>query len=222
LLFFTKGRKTERIWYYDLSGVKVGKKTPMTLAHFGWSKSFEVLADAELPDTLAAEWLDNEQTAAREEGRARRPFPSFARLLGQRGTPEGESDFSWTVDFAARRTKAAGEMAPHLAEVAELREKAVALKEQAAALKKAGGDDAALRACRDELLTTEKAIREAQARADAIDAATFDLKAVNPRARVERDLRSPAEILDSIARHGQVVEEALQRLRELTKNATGV
>lgn len=76
--------------------------------------------------------------------------------------------------------------------------------------------------CRDELLTTEKAIREAQARADAIDAATFDLKAVNPRARVERDLRSPAEILDSIARHGQVVEEALQRLRELTKNATGV
>jgi len=113
-------------------------------------------------------------------------------------------------------------MAPHLAEVAELREKAVALKEQAAALKKAGGDDAALRACRDELLTTEKAIREAQARADAIDAATFDLKAVNPRARVERDLRSPAEILDSIARHGQVVEEALQRLRELTKNATGV
>jgi type I restriction enzyme M protein len=222
LLFFTKGRKTERIWYYDLSGVKVGKKTPMTLAHFGWSKHFEVLADAELPDTLAAEWLENEQAAAQEEGRDPRPFPSFARLLGQRGTPEAESDFSWTVDFAARRARAAEEMAPHLAEVAELREKTVALKEQAAALKKAGGDDAALRACRDELLTTEKAIREAQARADAIDAATFDLKAVNPRARVERDLRSPAEILDSIARHGQVVEEALQRLRELTKNATGV
>jgi type I restriction enzyme M protein len=26
LLFFTKGRKTEKIWYYDLSQVKVGKK----------------------------------------------------------------------------------------------------------------------------------------------------------------------------------------------------
>lgn len=34
LLFFTKGRPTERIWYYDLSDIKVGKKTPLTLAHF--------------------------------------------------------------------------------------------------------------------------------------------------------------------------------------------
>ncbi|HEX5497871.1 MAG TPA: N-6 DNA methylase, partial [Thermomicrobiales bacterium] len=34
LLFFTKGRPTERIWCYDLSHVKVGKKSPMTLAHF--------------------------------------------------------------------------------------------------------------------------------------------------------------------------------------------
>lgn len=34
LVFFDKGRPTERIWYYDLSDVKVGKKTPLTLAHF--------------------------------------------------------------------------------------------------------------------------------------------------------------------------------------------
>lgn len=34
LLFFTKGRPTERIWYYDLSDLKVGKKTPLTLGHF--------------------------------------------------------------------------------------------------------------------------------------------------------------------------------------------
>lgn len=34
LLFFTKGRPTERIWYYDLSDVKVGKKTPLTVGHF--------------------------------------------------------------------------------------------------------------------------------------------------------------------------------------------
>jgi type I restriction enzyme M protein len=30
LLFFTKGRPTKSIWYYDLSDVKVGKKTPFT------------------------------------------------------------------------------------------------------------------------------------------------------------------------------------------------
>ena len=34
LLFFTKGTPTERIWYYDLSDVKVGKKSPLTLKHF--------------------------------------------------------------------------------------------------------------------------------------------------------------------------------------------
>jgi type I restriction enzyme M protein len=40
-VFFTKGRKTERIWYYDLSNVKVGKKTPLTTATF--TQFFELL-----------------------------------------------------------------------------------------------------------------------------------------------------------------------------------
>jgi type I restriction enzyme M protein len=34
LLFFTKGKPTEKIWYYDLSDIKVGKKTPFTLKRF--------------------------------------------------------------------------------------------------------------------------------------------------------------------------------------------
>ena len=34
LLFFTKGRPTESIWYYDLSDIKVGKKAPFTLDKF--------------------------------------------------------------------------------------------------------------------------------------------------------------------------------------------
>jgi len=34
LLFFTKGKSTENIWYYDLSDIKVGKKTPLTMQHF--------------------------------------------------------------------------------------------------------------------------------------------------------------------------------------------
>jgi type I restriction enzyme M protein len=34
LLFFTRGGPTERIWYYDLSQIKVGKKNPLKLAHF--------------------------------------------------------------------------------------------------------------------------------------------------------------------------------------------
>ena len=34
LLFFTKGGPTERIGYYDLSNIEVGKKSPLTVAHF--------------------------------------------------------------------------------------------------------------------------------------------------------------------------------------------
>lgn len=34
LMFFVKGQPTERIWYYNLSDVKVAKKTPLAQAHF--------------------------------------------------------------------------------------------------------------------------------------------------------------------------------------------
>jgi type I restriction enzyme M protein len=34
LLFFTKGRPTERVWYYDVSDFKVTKRRPLTLAAF--------------------------------------------------------------------------------------------------------------------------------------------------------------------------------------------
>jgi type I restriction enzyme M protein len=43
LLFFTKGRPTERIWYYDLSDVKVTKRKPLTLEAF--EEFFELLPD---------------------------------------------------------------------------------------------------------------------------------------------------------------------------------
>lgn len=214
LLFFTKGRKTERIWYYDLSHVKMGKKSPMTLAHFGWGPNGEILDDAALPASLVMDWRE-------QEGNADKPFLSFARLLPQRGTPEGESDFSWTVDFSARRAKAREDMAPHLAEAERLKNEAVALKEEMARLKKAKAPDGQITACREALDAIERAGREAQAKADAIDAATFDLKAVNPRARVERDTRTTEQILESIAHHGRTVDGALARLRQLMLDAHG-
>jgi len=34
LLFFTRNGPTQRVWYYDLSDVKVTKKKPLTLGHF--------------------------------------------------------------------------------------------------------------------------------------------------------------------------------------------
>jgi type I restriction enzyme M protein len=34
LLFFTRGQPTEKIWYYDLSDIKVGKRSPFTIDKF--------------------------------------------------------------------------------------------------------------------------------------------------------------------------------------------
>jgi type I restriction enzyme M protein len=105
LLFFTKGRPTERVWYYDLSDLKVGKKTPLTLAQ----------------------------------------FEEFFTLLPTRA----EGPRSWIVE----RT--------------------------------------------------------------TIEAKNYDLKATNPTARGTEDTRTPAELLDLIARKGEEVDAALSSLRLL-------
>jgi len=104
LLFFTKGKPTEKTWYYDLSSVKVGKKSPLTLAS----------------------------------------FEEYLRLLPDRA----DSDHSWTVTRAE------------------------------------------------------------------IEAKGYDIKAVNPHARVDADTRTPAELLDLIEQKGKEVDEAIKKLRE--------
>jgi type I restriction enzyme M protein len=107
LLFFTKGKPTEKIWYYDLSDIKVGKKTPFTLER----------------------------------------FEEFFKMLPQRG----DSERSWTV--------------------------------------------------------TRKEIEEKN----------YDLKAVNPNAKLEEDTRTPEELLDVIEQKGREVFEALKTLRAASK-----
>ncbi|HEU4367639.1 MAG TPA: N-6 DNA methylase [Methylomirabilota bacterium] len=109
LLFFAKGRPTERVWYYDLSGVKVGKKSPLTIAH----------------------------------------FEEFFRLLPDRT----DSEHSWTVE--------------------------------------------------------RKAIEEKG----------YDLKAVNPHAKRDEDLRTPEELLDLIEAKGREVAEAVATLRRFSAPA---
>ena len=208
LLFFTKGRKTEKIWYYDLSSVKVGKKTPLTLAHFGFAADGSVLAEAGLPASLVAEWQEDEANAGN-------PFPSYASLLPRRGTPQGESRYSWTVDFAARRARAREEMQPLLDEAAGIKAEVVDLKEQLRRLKKEKADKEALSALIEQIREKEMAARELQTRAANIDAAVFDLKAVNPNSVTRVDERTPQEIIGSIEQQGRIVSAALARLTAL-------
>lgn len=211
LLFFTKGRKTERIWYYDLSGVKVGKKTPLTLAHFGFAPDGAVLDDDALPATLVADWQADEANAGK-------PFPSYARLLPQRGTMAGDSRFSWTVDFAARRARAREEMQPLVDQVADIKAEVVDLKEQLKRLKREGAKGAPeteIESCAARIGEKEKSARELEAKAAAIDAAVFDLKAVNPNAVTKVDDRTPQLIIQNIEVQGRIVADALARLSAL-------
>ena len=208
LLFFTKGRKTEKIWYYDLSSVKVGKKTPLTLAHFGFAADGSVLAEAGLPASLVAEWQEDEANAGN-------PCPSYASLLPKRGTPQGESRYSWTIDFAARRARAREEMQPLLEEAAGIKAEVVDLKEQLRRLKKEKADKEALSALIEQIREMEMAARELQTRAANIDAAVFDLKAVNPNSVTRVDERTPQEIIGSIEQQGRIVSAALARLTAL-------
>lgn len=206
LLFFTKGKKTTKIWYYDLSAVKVGKKTPLTLAHFGFGKNGEVLDDSELPASLIADWQEDEAN----QGKL---FPSYARLLKKNGTPEAESPYSWTVDLAARRAKAREEMQPFLDEAARIKADVVDLKEQLKRLKKAETAKAMLEKLDAKIKEQEKAARDAETKAADMDAAVFDLKAINPNAITKTDDRTVQEIIEHIEMQGAVVLEALKKLK---------
>lgn len=61
----------------------------------------------------------------------------------------------------------------------------------------------------------DKAARKASAKAQTIDDAVYDLKAVNPRERKVVDSRTPAQLLEAIAEKGKEVDAALTRLRAL-------
>ena len=157
--------------------MKVGKKSPLTLAHFGFGKNGEVLEDADLPAELTEAWTEDEAN----EGQ---PFPSYAGLLPARGKPSAESRYSWTIDFAARRKQAREDMQPHIADLEHARAEIVYLKEKLKALKVADPNDKRIKALESNIWEHEKSAREAQTKARAIDAAVFDLKAVNPNAVV--------------------------------------
>ncbi len=57
VLFFTAGTPTKKIWYYDLSQIKVGKRTPFTLDYF--NEFFELLSS--LGDSQSSWTIDFKQ-----------------------------------------------------------------------------------------------------------------------------------------------------------------
>jgi type I restriction enzyme M protein len=176
LLFFTKGKPTENIWYYDLSDVKVGKKTPLTLRH----------------------------------------FEDFAAKLATRE----DSDRSWTVDLSARRAKAAAESQPFKDAARAKAQEAEQIKDRLGELKKARPrDEDAIGDAEGTVAGLMKEAREATNKAEDIENAVYDLKAVNPHRKTEVDRRTPTELLDLVEAKGREVAEALAALRKLTSGS---
>jgi type I restriction enzyme M protein len=111
LLFFTKGRPTRKIWYYDLTDIKVRKKTPLTLKHFeDFLRLLPTRADSELSWTVD---MDERKRTAAEE----------ARPLKERSTAKGQQAAQWNERLKdLRKAKPRDEKAIEEAEakVAEL------------------------------------------------------------------------------------------------------
>ena len=174
IYFFTKLSATqtppEKIWYFDLSDVKVGKRTPLTIDRFD-------------------EFFTLKETQA-------------------------ESERSWVVDIADRRAAAKLQSDP-------LRQKAENLEDQNKGLnQQLKTARATLPANQKEISKLEQSIkanqteaRDLRSKAQKIDDAVYDLKAINPNAKTDTDERTPEELLEFIALKGKEVQSALEMLR---------
>ncbi len=102
-----------------------------------------------------------------------------------------------------------------LDKAATIKATVVDLKEQLKRLKKRKADKAAINALNEKIRENEKAAKALETKAADIDAAVFDLKAVNPNAVVKVDERTPQQIIESIQQNGKIVSDALARLSAL-------
>ena len=136
-------------------------------------------------------------------------FEDFFKRMPKRE----ESEKSWTVDLVQCRKDALKESAPLRKQAESKSRQADAIKVQLMAMAKGRTDDyKALESQEEEL---RRDVRELINRAQAIDNAVYDLKAVNPNSIVEEDTRTPEDLLNIIEQKGREVAEALSALRGL-------
>jgi type I restriction enzyme M protein len=172
LLFFTKGKQTKKIWYYDLSHLKIRKKIPLATEH----------------------------------------FEEFFKLLPKRE----DSKYSWTVDIVKLNKEAKEKAEPLKKKAHELQQQAAQWKEKIQTLKK---DKFAPRTdieeAEQQFKNLTKESREFAAKAEEIENAVYDLKAVNPNIAPPPPPPPPAELLKIISAKGQEVNAALKELEKI-------
>jgi type I restriction enzyme M protein len=88
LFFFTKGQPTRKIWYYDLSELKIRKKIPLMIKHFeDFLRLLPTRDDSELSWTVD---MDARKQIAAEE----------ARPLKEQATAKGQQAAQWSQRVA--------------------------------------------------------------------------------------------------------------------------
>ncbi len=88
LLFFTKGQPTRKIWYYDLSDLKIRKKIPLMLKHFeDFLRLLPTRADSELSWIVD---MDERKRVAAEQ----------ARPLKEQSTAKSQQAAQWSQRVA--------------------------------------------------------------------------------------------------------------------------
>ena len=88
LLFFTKGQPTRKIWYFDLSDLKIRKKIPLMLKHFeDFLRLLPTRGESELSWTVD---MDERKRIATEE----------ARPLKEQSTAKGQQAAQWSQRVA--------------------------------------------------------------------------------------------------------------------------
>jgi type I restriction enzyme M protein len=181
LLFFTKGRPTQKIWYYDLSDLKVRKKSPLTLAHF--EEFFRLLpqrADSERSWTVD---LDERKRRAAEE----------ARPLKEQSAAKANEAAQWNerlkeLKRAARRDETA--IAEAEAKLAELTREARDLANRAKEIEDAVYDLKAVNPHRKpdvDTRTPEELIAFIEAKGREIAEALAALRSQEPASKSTKD-----------------------------------
>jgi type I restriction enzyme R subunit len=93
------------------------------------------------------------------------------------------------------------------------------VKDKLNGLKKARPrDETAIAEAESQLAALKKEAREAAARAEAIENAVYDLKAVNPHRKANADKRTPNQLLDLIEVKGREITAALAALRATSRD----
>ena len=196
LLFFTKGKATERIWFYDLADRHVTKKNPMKLSDF---KDFldRLRLSPDDPERISERswWVDI--TKLREDKRREAaPFKQAAAAARQE---------------EAKLKAQAKELKKSIKEAETKREPTTVLEAQ-------------LEACEASIKQSTDIARANEARAKSIEESLYELKATNPNAPDTSDKRTRAELLAIIEKANEEIAAGLAALKNgaTTESATEV